>query len=165
MSEIFKGRYTADAQGDFVVFLIGMRVNKLLSVRKWMPVASAMGPMLQALYQHPDKGFLGGQTFVSWRTILMVQYWRSFEDLEKFARNADDPHLSAWRKFNQAIGSDGTVGIFHETYRVGAGQHETVYVNMPRTGMPAAMGHVPVSRQRNNARDRMNERPMEPAHA
>ena len=28
MPQIFPGRYTADVEGDFVVFLIGMRVNR-----------------------------------------------------------------------------------------------------------------------------------------
>ncbi|MEH2092747.1 MULTISPECIES: DUF4188 domain-containing protein [unclassified Nostoc] len=45
----------------------------------------------------------------------LIQYWRSFEDLERFARNLADAHLKAWQRFNQAIGADGSVGIWHET--------------------------------------------------
>jgi hypothetical protein len=40
--EVRPGRYTADIEGDFVVFLIGMRFNHPLRVRKWLPVATAM---------------------------------------------------------------------------------------------------------------------------
>jgi hypothetical protein len=155
MADIFNGRYTADIQGDFVVFLIGMRVNKLLAFRKWMPVASAMGPMLSTLYRHPEKGFLSGQTFLAWRTILLVQYWRSFEDLERFARHPIEPHLSAWRRFNQTIGGDGSVGFFHETYQVKAGQYECIYNNMPRFGLGVAADHVPAVGRRETARRRL----------
>jgi hypothetical protein len=56
--------------------------------------------MLRTLFEHPEKGFLGAQIFFYWRGIALVQYWRSFEDLEKFARNREDPHLPAWRRFN-----------------------------------------------------------------
>jgi hypothetical protein len=155
MADIFTGRYTAEIQGDFVVFAIGMRINKLLALGKWRPVAAAMGPMLSTLYKHPEKGFLGGYTLVGWRTIVSVQYWRSTEDLEHFARNPADPHLGAWRRFNQAVGADGTVGIFHETYRVRAGEYECVYGNMPRFGLAAVGEHVPAVGRRETMRRRL----------
>ncbi len=156
-SPVFNGRYTADMQGDFVIFLIGMRVNKVLAFNKWIPVASAMGPMLSTLYRHPEKGFLGGNIFVSWRTILSVQYWRSTEDLEHFARNPGDPHLGAWRAFSQAVGADGAVGIFHETYAVHAGEYESVYGNMPRYGLAAVGNHVPAIGRRETMRQRLGK--------
>ena len=31
--------------------------------------------------------------------FLNVQYWRSFEHLEAFAKNTDDPHLDVWRSY------------------------------------------------------------------
>jgi hypothetical protein len=86
-----------------------MRINKFFAFKTWVPTARAMGPMLRELYQHPEKGFLGGEFFL---------YWRSFEDLERFARNPDNPHLPAWRRFNQTVGADGSVGIWHKTYMV-----------------------------------------------
>src|SRR5258708_466857 len=123
MAKVIPGRFTAQTDESFVVFLIGVRINRLWAFRKWIPVARAMGPMLSTLYQHPEKGFLGAQTFFYWRGIAIVQYWRSFEDLEKFARDKNDPHLESWRRFNRAIGSDGSVGIWHETYAVEAGRY------------------------------------------
>ena len=116
MANVIPGRYTAQTDEPFVVFLIGMRINKFSAFRRWIPVASAMGPMLRTLYQHPEKGFLGGEFYLNLRGPVLIQYWRSFEDLEKFARDKSDPHLGAWREFNKAIGSDGSVGIWHETY-------------------------------------------------
>lgn len=155
MAKVLPGRFTAQTNEPFVVFMIGMRVNKFFAFRKWIPTMMAMGPMLRTLYQHPEKGFLGAQTFFFWRGIVTVQYWRSFEDLEKFARDKDDPHLASWRKFNKAIGSDGSVGIFHETYLVDAGKYEAVYGNMPVFGLAAATKHVPAVGKRETARRRL----------
>ncbi len=158
MNDVFAGRYTAVTDEPFVVFLIGMRVNKLRLVHKWLPAAQAMGPMLQTLYEYPQKGFLAGHSYFDLgnRTSLMVQYWRSFEDLEGFARHPDDPHLAAWQQFNKAVGTDGTVGIWHETYQVRAGEYETFYGNMPRFGLANAFAHVPVGRHTSSARKRMS---------
>ena len=155
MAEVVPGRYTAETEEPFVVFLIGMRVNRLWQFRKWFPVARAMNPMLQTLFQHPEKGFMGGQTYVTWRGVMMVQYWRSFEDLENFAKNPSDPHLEPWRRFNKAVGADGSVGIWHETYRIEPGRHEAIYANMPVSGLAAATKHVPVGKQSMTARRRL----------
>lgn len=155
MSTVIPGRFAAQIDEPFVVFLIGMRINNLLAIRKWLPVAMAMAPMIQELTTHPDKGMLGSQTFLSGRTILMVQYWRSFEHLEKFARSSDDPHLPAWRRFNKAVGASGIVGIFHETYLVEPGKYETVYGNMPVMGLAKATQHVPALGRRETARRRL----------
>jgi len=83
--EVRPGRYTADIDGDFVVFLIGIRVNHPLRVRGWRPVVAAMPKMLKVLSQHPELGCLG---FEKWfgRTTMLVQYWRDFDSLDRFAR-------------------------------------------------------------------------------
>lgn len=88
------------------------------------------------------------------RTITQIQYWRSYEHLEHYARNSHK-HLTAWRKFNQAIGSDGTVGIFHETYLVEAGKYENVYVNMPPFGLGKVGTLIPATGKRETARERL----------
>ena len=115
----------------------------------------AMGPMIRTLYEHPEKGFMGAQTLISWRGVTTIQYWRSFDDLEKFARDKDDPHLESWRKFNKTIGSDGSVGIFHETFLVDAGKYEALYGNMPVFGLASATKHVPAVGKRETARRRL----------
>lgn len=163
MAQIFPGRYTAVTDEPFVVFIIGMRINKWWALHKWLPVALAMGPMLKTLYQHPEKGFLAGQNFINGRTTLLISYWRSFEALETFARSKDDPHLAAWQRFNKAIGGDGSVGIYHETYQVQPGAHETLYGNMPVFGLASAFTHAPVAGRRNTARGRMGALNHEPA--
>ena len=155
MAKIYAGRFTADTSDPFVVFLIGMRVNRPLAVHKWLPTALAMGPMLRALYQDPDSGFLGGELIWYPGGIGLIQYWRSTEDLERFARSPQEPHLKAWQRFNRAIGKDGSVGIWHETYEVAAGRYEAIYGNMPRFGLAAAMDHAPVGKRGETARERL----------
>ena len=149
------GRFAAEADESFVVFVIGMRVNSVLAVRKWLPTAWAMGPMLRELYSHSERSFLGAQTFLYWRGVAMLQYWRSFEDLERFARDRDAPHLPAWRRFNRSVGSDGTVGIWHETFVVEPGDYEAIYANMPLFGLAKATGHISVTGSRETARRRL----------
>jgi hypothetical protein len=155
MVHVIPGRFTAEIDGSFVVFIIGMRINRFFAFSKWLPVSRAMGPMIRTLYRHPEKGFLGAELFRYRRGAALVQYWRSFEDLEQFARSPDDPHLSAWWRFNQAIGGDGSVGIWHETYLVEPGRYEAVYVNMPVFGLAAATTHVPAVGRRETARRRL----------
>lgn len=156
MAKVIPGRYTAQTDQPFVVFLIGMRINKLRAVRKWMPVGMAMAPMIRELYAHPEKGFLGAHVYRAGRTVLTVQYWRSFEDLERFARDDGDLHMPAWRRFNKAVGyKDPAVGIFHESYLVEPGKYETVYGNMPVFGLAAATKHVPARGRLETARRRL----------
>jgi hypothetical protein len=156
MARIFNGRFTAKTDKPFVVFLIGMRVNQWWRFDKWLPVASAMGPMLQALYTHPEKGFMHAEFFWNFNGPVLIQYWRAFEDLEQFARQPSDPHIGPWKKFNQAIGAGGIVGIWHETYQVQPDQYECVYGNMPLFGLAAATEHVQATGRRETARMRLS---------
>lgn len=152
---IFPSRYTAQTDEPFVVFLIGMRVNRFFRFARWMQVARAMPPMIAELKKHPELGLLHVETFVYWRGVGSIQYWRSFEHLHAYAHMRDAKHLPAWAEFNRRIGSDGTVGIWHETYAVQPGQHETIYANMPRFGLASAMEHVPVVGRLDSARGRL----------
>jgi len=143
MSQVIKGRYTAQIEGPFVVFIIGMRINRFWMVWKWWPVFTAMVPMLKTLLNHPEKGFLHGEFFLYWRGPALVQYWKSMEDLERFARSPREPHLSAWQKFNRHVSVKGTVGIWHEAYEVPAGKYHCLYNNMPVFGLAKAGKSIP----------------------
>ncbi|MEO8799336.1 MAG: DUF4188 domain-containing protein [Polyangiaceae bacterium] len=120
-----------------VVFLIGMRVNRWWKIGQWLRTSRAMPRMLKELSQKPELGFLGAESWFG-RTTIMVSYWRSMDDLMAYAKSRDAEHLPAWRAFNKLIGTNGDVGIWHETYRVRTGDYENVYVNM----MPFGMGKV-----------------------
>jgi len=88
MTDVNNGSYMADlssAGDELVVFLIGMRVNKPWKLSAWWPVFTAMPKMLRYLEEHPEKGLLGyRQAFLP--APILVQYWWSFADLERFAR-------------------------------------------------------------------------------
>jgi len=147
-------RLTATLEGDFVVFLIGLRINHPLKVHKWWPVTKAMPRMLDELHRHPDLGFIHAETWFA-RTTIMVQYWRSMEQLLAYAKNRTAEHLPAWQAFNKAVGTDGSVGIWHETYAVSRGTYENVYVNMPAFGLGKAGILASASGDRKSAAGRL----------
>jgi hypothetical protein len=119
MTRVVPKRVTAEIEGDFVVFLIGMRINKVWKVHKWFPVFRAMPRMIRELEERPESGFLGHIMSFS----VIVQYWRSFDQLEAYARDPDHLHWPAWVDFNQRVGaSRADVGIWHEPYKVRAGE-------------------------------------------
>ena len=144
MAEIKQGRWTAEIEGDFVVFIIGARINS-----KWQAFKAltdlggrkGMNHMLKFLMKHPEKGLLGYEMM----GFANVQYWRSFEHLEAFAKDKDDPHLDVWRNFWKRVGKDGRSGIWHETYLVRDGEYEAIYGNMPPRGLGKATRLVPVA--------------------
>jgi hypothetical protein len=159
VAEVIPRRVTASIEGDFVVFLIGMRINSFRKVHKWFPVFVAMPRMLRELEANGDHGFLGASLyFGSPRRPMIVQYWRSFEHLERYARSKDAEHWPAWVKFNKRVGSSGDVGIWHETYLVPAGAYDCVYNNMPPVGLGAVTELVPAAGRKASAAGRAGVR-------
>jgi len=153
MANIKQGRWTAEIEGDFVVFIIGARINRpwqLVRIFQDLGGRRGMNHMLQYLTEHPEKGLLGYETM----GIVNVQYWRSFEHLEAFARDQDDPHLAAWRTYWKRVGKDDRAGIWHETFLVRDGEYEAVYGNMPPKGLGKATKLVPLA-EASNARLRL----------
>ena len=152
MSQIIPERMAADIEGDFVVFIIGMRINKPWKLHKWVPVFRAMPRMLKELEHHPESGFLGSIS----GGALIVQYWRSFEHLEAYARSHDHLHWPAWVAFNRRMRkSREDVGIWHETYLVQAGRYEAIYSGMPRWGLGRVGNLIPASGRNESARGRV----------
>lgn len=137
MASVVPERVSGRIDGDFVVFLIGMRINRPWKVHKWWPVFMAMPKMLKELdAAGPDSGCLG---YSAVGMLTIVQYWRSFEHLEAYARSRDHLHWPAWVEFNRRMKhSRGDVGIWHETYKVAAGQYECIYSGMPPFGLRKA---------------------------
>ncbi len=156
MAKVFPGRFTAQSDEPFVVFLIGLRVNRVFDLR-WLRVARAMPPMLAELKRTPDLGLLHFEPFFYWRGVGLLQYWRSFDHLHAYAHARDAHHLPAWAEFNRRIGADGSVGIWHETYLVARGQFEAIYANMPHFGLARATKHVGVTGRLDSARSRISQ--------
>ena len=155
MGDVIAGRQTAAYDGEVVVFLIGMRVNSVFKVREWLPVARAMGPMLQELMKDKDSGLLGFRTLPTWRGITLIQYWESVEKLQSFAGDTGRTHRPAWVEYFRTSFKGGAVGIWHETYVVPAGNTETIYGNMPLLGLGKVAGVVPVGTKGETAAERL----------
>ena len=152
MAQVIPERMAAEIDGDFVVFLIGMRINKPWKLHKWLPVFLAMPRMLKELKENPDSGFLGSNS----AGFLIVQYWRSFQHLEAYARSHDHEHWRAWVAFNKRMAaSRGDVGIWHETYLVRAGDYEAIYSGMPRIGLGSVANLIPASGRKESASGRL----------
>jgi len=157
MATINKGRFSADAGADGkVLFLIGMRINQLWRFWKWLPVFAAMPRMIAELMKDRSLGLVGRpRTFLSGKTILVWQYWESFDQLAAYARSSSSSHLPAWRSFNSRVRDNGSVGIYHETIVLSDATVETVYGNMPTFGLAAVTGAVPAKHRGQTARSRM----------
>jgi hypothetical protein len=155
MSAVIQKRMTGQLQGPFVVFLIGMRMNRWWKVRRWLRIAFAMRRMQRELDAHPELGFLGGDSWFG-RTTILVSYWRSTEHLLAYARSRTNAHLPAWRDFNRLIGTHGDIGIWHETFRVEPGAYETMYVNMPSFGVGKAGELIEATGHRETAAGRLS---------
>ena len=154
MKNIRAERVTAEIDSEIIVFLIGMRINRLWKVHKWLPVIRAMGRMLREVKENPGSGFLGVEQWIG-NPSIMVQYWRSFDHLENYATDKTQAHRPAWAAFNRRVGSNGDVGIWHETYRIRPGDYECVYTNMPLFGLAKATRAVSATGRREFAPGRM----------
>jgi Domain of unknown function (DUF4188) len=138
---VLPAQQVADVSADeVVVFLIGMRINRLRKVRSWFPAFVGMPRMLAELDKHPEDGLLHARSFWSGRTFMVVQYWESVEHLGRYARNAEREHAPAWSAFNKGPAATGDVGVFHETYVVPREGVEALYANTPAIGLAAAHG-------------------------
>lgn len=153
MADVNRGRWSAEIDGDFVVFIIGARANKpwqLIRILRDLGGRRGMNHMLKYLSEHPEKGLLGYETM----GLAIVQYWRSFAHLEAFAKDAEDPHLWAWRNYWRRVGKDDRTGIWHETFLVRDGEYEAIYGNMPAKGLGKATTLVPLT-EASSARGRL----------
>jgi hypothetical protein len=156
MGEVIRERVCAEVEDQVVVFLIGMRINKVWKVWKWLPVFLAMPKMIRELYEHPELGMLAARGHFGLRNISVLQYWKSAKHLIDYAHAKNQVHLPAWQAFNQRIGSNGDVGIWHETYVASKGNVESLYVNMPRYGLGTFGNVFPAKGGRSTATKRLS---------
>lgn len=145
MGKIVPERMAGQIDGDFVVFRIGIRINKFWKPHKWIPAFLAGPRLTKELEETEESGLLGYETSLGIRNHVVVQYWRSFDHLREYARDSDMGHLDAWQDFNQNRSGDGDVGVWHETFLVRNNEYEAIYVNMPEYGLGDAGELVPAS--------------------
>lgn len=147
-------RLTVSPDRSFVVFLIGARVNKWWMVPIVWAVAASMSRMMRELASDPDSGLLSAESYGG-RTTLMVQYWRSTEDLLRYAASKERAHVPAWRAWVKNWVHGGAVGIWHETYVAEPGSYECFYQHMPPFGLGRTQPLVPAEGPLKTARGRL----------
>lgn len=111
--------------------------------------------MLDELESDPESGLLGFDTKLGIRNHEVVQYWRSFEKLRKYALDVNARHAPAMKWTNQQMRETDAVGIWHETYLVEDGAYETVYQNAPPIGLGKAGTLYPATEHRRTAAGRL----------
>lgn len=147
---------TARLDGEFVVFLIGIRLNRFSRIHHWWSARRRLKKLLAELEADPQSGMLGYQQW-GFEPALWVMYWRSFAHLEKWARLPKASHREAWTDFGRRLAAPGGVGIWHETYLVRSGTYETVYNNMPPTGLGRIGTLAPATGKWATARNRLGQ--------
>jgi hypothetical protein len=138
MAKTINRRVCAEIEGPFVIFMIGARINRPWKLNVVIPFLATMPRMLKELAAEPALGLLHVRQNFGLNSATLTQYWRSFEALEAYARNPERAHRPAWGWFNGRLGSNGDIGIWHETYLIQPGCYESVYNNMPPHGLGAA---------------------------
>jgi hypothetical protein len=151
---VHNDRLTVPPNQRFTVFLIGMRVNKWWLAPISFVVARAMFRMMRELSSKPDSPLLAFESYGG-RTTLMVQYWRSKEDLLDYARSKEGQHVPAWRDWIKKWALGGAVGIWHETYDIEPGKYESVYHHMPAFGLGKVGPLIPAEGQLKTAAGRL----------
>ena len=155
MAATIDRRVCAQIDGPFVLFLIGARINRWWKPWILFPFLSTMPRMLAELGARPELGLMHARGHFGPGGLMVVQYWRSFEALEAYARERSLSHQPTWVWFNKRFGSNGDIGIWHETYLIQPGAYETIYNNMPPHGLGAAGTLTDAIGHRNEARQRI----------
>ncbi len=158
MAKLIDRKFMAEIDEPVVVFLIGGHSNNILAVRQWSWVAFSFIRMIRYLTTHPETGCLGGHTY--YRSfpfgMLFLSYWRSFDDLEHFARSKDEAHIKAWGRFIRETLNTKTMAIWHETYLIEPGKFEAVYGSSVPYGLSAVARIAYPTGRDHNARGRIN---------
>lgn len=149
MVAIVTERMAAEIDGDFVIYINGMRLNKLRAVHKYLFAGLKAAKMFEELEKDPDSGFLGYlPAYMGPRSGAAIQYWRSLEDIRRFARDPDDLHVPAWQWYNEEVGNNGGLGFWAELYVIEDGDYETFYRNMRPIGLGEIGEFVPMADHR-----------------
>lgn len=139
------GRHAANPDSDIALFLIGLRVNRLTSLRNGLRVVTSMLRLLGDLRDDHDSGYRGHRILFgpTPREVMVLQYWASGEQLLAFATDPRHRHRAAWRDFEQMVRSSaGGIGLWHEIYRVPRDGISSFYRDIPPVGLAAITGLV-----------------------
>ncbi|MGK9274097.1 DUF4188 domain-containing protein [Williamsia muralis] len=154
---VVKTTHDRTSGDNVVVFLLGMRMNKIWRVDAWLPVLVGQYRMVKELSSDPESGLLGYRTVFGKDGGTSIQYWRDTESLYAYAADVALLHRPAQKAFfRRERKAVAAVGIWHETYEVAAS--ETIYGDMPPIGLAKALGQVPITKDTMRASQRLGSR-------
>ena len=148
----------ADIEGEFLVFVVELRIYQWWRFWKWYPVVTAMGRMLTELMKKPEFGLLNFEYWFAFRRQLFLMYWRSYEHMHDWVLNKDATHIPGWKSLNQLMKeSPNVLGFWRESYVVHPCQYEAFYRNVPTVGLGRAGSLVPLQGRATTAAARLRE--------
>ncbi|EXJ65866.1 uncharacterized protein A1O5_11107 [Cladophialophora psammophila CBS 110553] len=127
------------SEEKLAVFMLGAKVNHPMGI--FAPNVKTVGDYLTKMIEdleaeNTDLGFYGGSTWTSQdkngaTEVLNLSYWRSAEDIHKFAYG--DLHREGWDWWNKHVKENNHIGINHEIFEVDRKHWEAIYVNFQPT--------------------------------
>src|SRR5579859_942481 len=155
-----RGRFAAQIEGDFCVFHIGIIQNVHIPTKEFKEIGDAFTAMHRDLEANPEKyGYFGSTNYVSSNirvdSAMTIQYWRSQEHLNAYARDHMNKHFPAMKWSSGYMKVSANVGFWHESFKVHAGEYEGIYVNCPELLLGKAGRLVPATGKRKTARGRL----------
>jgi hypothetical protein len=158
MSARNEARLLADMEGEFLVFVVELRIHQWWRFGKWYPTVIAMGRMLTELMKNPEFGLLHFEYWFAFRRQLFLMYWRSYEHMHDWVLNKDATHIAGWKQLNQLMKDHPNVlGFWHESYVVQPDQYEAFYRNVPTVGLGKVGKLTPLTGRATTAAARLRE--------
>jgi hypothetical protein len=77
MTKIISGRVTGRIEGDFVVFLIGIRINKPWKPHKWLPPVSRYAKNAERAVKRAARSWLSRPQRLGWHNSAILEKLRS----------------------------------------------------------------------------------------
>jgi heme-degrading monooxygenase HmoA len=141
-----------DSVEELCLVRLGLQVHRLSA----FPYAVGLGRAIEreaAEAMAAGAGLLRSERFsMGWRHFGVLQYWRSFDDLEAWSHRS--PHAEWWRKAVERGRTRKDFGVYHEAFLVPRGQLESIYLGCRPTGLAGfgivadAVGPMTTSRDR-----------------
>lgn len=158
MSGRNEARLMADIEGEFLVFVVELRIYQWWRFWKWLPVVRAMGGMLTELMKKPELGLLNFEYWFAFRRQVFLMYWRSYEHMHDWVLDKGATHMAGWKMLNQLMkDSPKVLGFWHESYVIQPHQYEAFYRNVPTVGLGQAGTLVPLQGRATTAAARLRE--------
>jgi hypothetical protein len=106
-------------------------------------------------------GLLRSERFAfGWRHFGVLQYWRSFDDLEQWGRKP--PHSDWWRGAVERGRMKDDFGLYHEVFLVPRAAVESIYLNSEPVGLSAFGTLGEPTGPMTTSRDRLGRRQTRP---